>query len=1034
MAKEAHDNGDRAHQIFSNSTINDTVLSFKTQSNEPVRINYKESLKNVDLPSDKDLVVHTTYDQVFNLDYEKLGSFDYVFIDESHAFTSDINFRAGTISKLLYHLVEFGANHPEYNTKIIFMSGTPNVETLIIPEILKQYKVDHLFQKIKVDKAYATSPEINLVHLDTNDGNKREDTRIGEIKKYLKRGKKVVLILNNKEKMTEMTRLIHEKIDTSLKIGTFYSGSEGLCTVNILASKLGDYDVVLATNYFINGININKDLTEEETEKKTTSSQEYAVVVDLGCMYSKINAIETIQAVNRFRNRKCEATVFFPKIFKEDAKNLNRAFHLGKAVRVILGMNIYNNHLLSVDENVKPNKIQELEEQEERVMGLNQVLKNPLSISLTELDKSSIKEERKRVVKLLIETEARIYDDWYCSLDGFNYLCKDAGFIVNIEHKDVGEPLKEITEDQVELNNTIEKNFIENSLKDLIEKSKEVRKVFLQANGNIIDPKSTFVGNFVLKTKADEKYIFEGDFHPSYERGLNKLFRCIRNLCAFYNTENIIESLISYVNGSIALTYFDEKSFLKNIVAYKNACFARRSNKYMEASNFILSLDQLSSMNLGIDKYISPFYNVYTIKDTNKVKQLRESWALQQYEMLKYKLNSLYEKNDWIGYFSNTKKRKIKYDFLGNILCKGYLNGVEVQLYESKFSNEELIKQQNLEKLDFQLNQIVIHQLHSYGRDGLLKEYETIRVPRILKSQNLITPIILEEDTYVEPEVMEETDIADELDRSIKKTLRNLDINFDQLFRHNNPFVDSVYNYIRTKITQKDIQGVISYIENLIEDSSTKSTPGLLTALQKVQYDLNKVDQVFLTAFKSSEYMSYKNLTKGIKSPFNNTIFFSEEGVKLEDSKSKPNINLEGINIQDIYDSLSENSPLYINAIVPRVNFEGKKITLRRSNPSALKYTDKAYVVLNSKNEILYADFRKNQACNFLCNYAIVNEEFRLKNGIIPVKNKDRGIYNAITFEKDYYPKKYAHKTLENYSIEELNITVIDYLDYVKSI
>ena len=96
------------------------------------------------------------------------------------------------------------------------------------------------------------------------------------------------------------------------------------------------------------------------------------------------------------------------------------------------------------------------------------------------------------------------------------------------------------------------------------------------------------------------------------------------------------------------------------------------------------------------------------------------------------------KKNYWIGYYSKTKKRKIKYDFLGNILCKGYLNGVEVQLYESKFSNEELIKQQNLEKLDFQLNQIVIHQLHSYGRDGLLKEYETIIVPRILKSQNLV--------------------------------------------------------------------------------------------------------------------------------------------------------------------------------------------------------------------------------------------------------------------------------------------------------
>lgn len=1035
MAREAHDDGDREQQIFSNSTINDTVLSFKKQSNEPLRVNYEESLKNVNLPLNEDLVIHTTYNQVLNLGHEILDSFEYIFIDESHALTSDISFRAGTISKLLYHLVEFVANYPESNTKIIFMSGTPNVETLIIPEILKQYEIDHLFQKIKVDKTYKTSPEINLVHLDTNDGDKREDARISEIKKYLNKEKKVVHILNNKEKMADMTRVIHEKINPKLKIGMFYSGSEGQCTDNILASKLGDYDVVLATNYFINGINITKDLGTEITENKQTSSQEYALVTDLGCLHSRINAIETIQAVNRFRNRKCEATVFFPKIFRQDAKNPNGGFHFGNAARVILGMNIYNNHLLSMDENTKPNKTQELEEPEERVIGLNQVLKNPLSISLSELHTISINEERKRDVRQLIEKEVRVYDDWYYSLDGFNYLCKDAGFIVNIKHKDVGEALNEATEDQVELNNAIEKNFIENSLKKLINKPEDVRKIYFQASGKIIDPKSTFVGNFYLKTIAGEKFIFEGDFHSSHQQRLNKLFRCILSICKFYDKEDVIESLISYVNGKISLRCFDEKSFLKNIVAYKNACFARRSDKYIEACNFILSLDELYSMNLGIEKYTNTFYNVYTIRDTNRVKQLRESWALQQYEMLRYKLKSLkQEKKVWTGDFSKTKKIKEKRDYFGNLLCKGYLTEAELDKYESRFSNEELIKQQNLERLDFQLNQIGIHQPHSYGRDGLLKEYETIRVPRIVKSQNLIRSVFLEDDTYVEPEVIEETDIADELDKFFKKTLRNLNINFDQPSRHNNPFVDSVYNYIKTKITQKDIQGVTSYIKNLIKDSSLKSTPGLLTALQKVQNDLYKVDQVFLTAFKSSEYMSYRNLTKGIESPFNNTIFFSKEGAKLEDSRSKPNINLEVLNIQDIYNSLSENSPLYVNAIVPRVHFKGKKITLKRSNPSALKYTDKAYVVLNSKNEILYADFRKNQACNFLCNYALVNEEFRLKNGIIPVKNKDRGIYNSITFEKDYYPKKSAHKTLENYSIEELNITVIDYLDYVKSV
>ena len=108
MAKEALENGDRENQFFSNSSINDTILSFKSNNKESIKINYETSLHGVPLDGD-DLVTHTTYDQILNLTYDKLATFDYIFIDESHALTSDMSFRSDTIASLIYHLIEFVA-------------------------------------------------------------------------------------------------------------------------------------------------------------------------------------------------------------------------------------------------------------------------------------------------------------------------------------------------------------------------------------------------------------------------------------------------------------------------------------------------------------------------------------------------------------------------------------------------------------------------------------------------------------------------------------------------------------------------------------------------------------------------------------------------------------------------------------------------------------------------------------------------------------------------------------------------------------
>ena len=295
MAKEGWDEQNRPHQIFVNSSIEETVKSFKKTNAEELRVNYEKTLRGFDLPKSDNLVIHCTYDQILNLSHEDMATFDYIFIDEAHTLSDGISYRADVISGLIYHIIEFVAKKRNNKTKIIFMSGTPNVETHVIPEIMERYQIKSLFQRIIIDKKYKIRPILRLTHLDTDNQIERSDAVVSQINRYLKQGRKVCHIFNYKAKMDEYIREIQVKLSSSLKIGLFYSKSEGECTQNILSGKFGDYDVVLVTTFFINGININKDgLTEEDVKKGKISTQKYGLVVDLGNIHTKVSAMDTI--------------------------------------------------------------------------------------------------------------------------------------------------------------------------------------------------------------------------------------------------------------------------------------------------------------------------------------------------------------------------------------------------------------------------------------------------------------------------------------------------------------------------------------------------------------------------------------------------------------------------------------------------------------------------------------------------------------------------------------------------------------------
>jgi hypothetical protein len=984
LASEAwNSDNSEAEQLFSNSGIEDTLMSFKKEDEEIIKVSYENSLREVDLPSGKELVVSTTYNQVLNLSHEQLATFSYIFIDEAHSLSDGLNYRADVISALIFHLVQFIAKKRDNcKTKIIFMSGTPNVETHVIPELMEEYSIKSLFQRIIVDKKYKVSPILNLTHLDTEDTAEREDAVINQINTYIKQGRKVCHIFNNKSKMDEYIRSLQSKLSEKIKVGLFYSGSIGTCTQNILQGKFGEYDVVLATTYFINGININRDgLTPKDIESGVTSNQKYGMVIDLGRRHTKVNAMDAIQAINRFRNRKCHATVFLPKIFKADAKNTSRTFNFKSAGKVLLGINRFNHHLLSVNTDSKPYEIEE-EEGKDKIHLLEEVRRNPLFVSLNDINKASREERDKERVVDLINKKSRIYNDWFSSLDGYHYLAKDAGFISIIKHRSTSSSLEEVSEDQTLLENKVIENFLSDDkamiyLDNNIEPDK---RILVKSSGKITQPMSTKAENFHVVSSLNGRYIVEGDFHVSHERAVNRLISNHLRLCYWYGRETAIDILRFIVNPRTKFVNINSKSLLKTINSYITSCKAAQSEKLYQCYSYIRGLDILSSENLGVKKEVLETSIIYSIERPEIAAALKNQWADQQYSMTLYKISN-----------SKSSERKELLEY---------------------YSNAELVKDYDIQGLEENLNHLGSYKSF-VSRDGResRSSVESLKIPRILRSDVLLDFSDIEVHRLEAPKVSSMSDFKNKVNVVKGKLLRSIKDHLDELKL--DPTGKNIAEKIEDKLNKNLFLDTVKLLEVEIPELSINPTllGKLETHLNSIVTKIKDLNSIYYSSFETAEYSNYQDLKIHKQILFVRNTLFCEEDFTLESLDLSLSAKAKSLPPEKIYEAL----------YVSEGNRKRSKLPL--------------YLALDPVNgDILVCTTSKTTFCKNICIYAYKNRPFIMSDGSSPKLEFDKGPYKASTFRRDYLVATSSNKIILNYTLQIMDLDYKAYNSYISKL
>ncbi|MEQ6122641.1 DEAD/DEAH box helicase family protein [Pseudotenacibaculum sp. MALMAid0570] len=991
-------------QLFVNSTVEATLNSFKDSDKDTIKLNYQKTLKGTEIPKNKELAILTTYNQILNISHEDMATFDYVVIDECHILSDGLNYRANVIAKLINYLIEFVAKKRNSKTKIIFMTGTPNVEALVIPELMKEQSIEDLFQIIKIDKKYKVTPKMYLTHLDTTDTKSRDETVISQIKKYLKEDRKVVQVFNNKEKMDDYRRELQTKISSDVKVGLFYSGSKGSCTENILAGKFGEYDIVLATTCFINGINIYLDgISKDEVSKGGISSQKYAVVIDLGNRHKKVSALDAIQTINRFRNRCCNCTVFLPKIFKPDLSNNSRKFDLRNAGNVILGINKYNHHLLSANKNREANIIEQVM-QKQQIHYLNEIRKNPSKVTKEMIEKKMQQSKDENAVIRSIEKKTDIYKDWFYSMDGYHCLAKDAGILSIVKHIDDSKPLKDISKEHLPIENKVVKNFLDddkvlNYLENQLDPDK---RVFVRASGVITDPLSTSVGNFKVVDLKNGKYEVEGDFHVSHERAIDKLIHYHLKLSYWYGTEKAIEILRFLINDNIDFDPFKAPSYLKSIANYVSPFSYLTKDKYLKGINYLRALDYLSQKNIGIIKEVASTSVSFTFINDEIVSCLKNMWAKQQFEKIGYSINHIE---------SMQSKDELK----------------------QEFSDEELIREEDLEDLEDQLSKLTIYRPMRKNKNGEVRSHERIIIPRILRSDKLLSGMELDAG-LIPPEYSDLTDSNTEFKNFTNKIFKRLEDHMNPSSRSTHAHLEPIYNSLKIKLKKSDIQVGTEFVEGILNDPKKNKLPEVSKILNALRKDLKRLDSCLLSAFKTAEHLTYKNLHDHKRILFIEQIFLCDKDFKLESLDDKFTPDQPDLKITDVYDSLCKHSDTFTKAKKIKVRTETGREIINFSDSKPSKVTKSAHVIIDSKDNIIYANFDQKATCKFLCHYAYNNERFKMKDGSIPVKDFNKGIYNPNTFKRDYYANSSTTKTVVNYIIKVYDVNIKEYVTYVKSL
>ena len=720
IAKEAWTLQNREKQAFIHSKIQKVIDGFKDKDEDKKMINYEKSLH--DFNFHKIDTVHTTYNQLLNMPHSEMALLDYIYIDEVHTLANSLEYRDDVIAKLIHHIIDFVASKPKAKTKIIFQSGTPSLEYLVLQEMIQATSINHLFQTIKVDKDYRKKPILHLTPLETSDSSERTDAVISQIRKYHNEGRKVCHIFNNKKGMSNYIREIQTKLGKNLKVGLFYSGSKGKCTQNILSGKFDEYDVILTTTYFFNGLNINTDgLSEDDIIKGKTSTQKYGVVIDLAKKHTKVNAIDAIQAINRFRNRECQATIFLPQLFKEDKRFPSRKFNYNHAGKVILGLNRYNQSLLSTDSNAKSVAV-EPTERREKVHLLDAVRYHEKTVTFEAVSEMSTQDKNKLQILNQFDEKSLVYEDWLYSVDGYYYLCEKAKMLAIPKYNTNHKSLKKMTKDQIELENKVVCNFINND-NVLIYLSKHLEidyRFYVQASNKVNDPKSDHVDNFDVIDRKGGKYVIEADFHYSHERIINRLIHYHLQLSLWYGAETGIKILRELIKPNSKLLIKKSKMYIENISAYVKQGRASGNIKNLKALNYIRGLFSLSDSKVGITKNESLTSITLSIDDPKTLNLCKEMWAKQQYKMISYNLEN---KN-------NRDKKEL----------------------EEYFKNEEAIKSQDLEDLILQLNYIANYKPMKLDENENVLRPEIITIPKILYSESIVSQWGSFDEKHTEPE------------------------------------------------------------------------------------------------------------------------------------------------------------------------------------------------------------------------------------------------------------------------------------------
>lgn len=1004
-AWNSHDLKENEVQLFVNSTIEKTLNSLKNSDNETIKLNHEKTLKGTEIPKNIELAILTTYNQILNISHEDMATFDYIVIDECHTLSDGLSYRADVIAKLMNYLVEFVAKKRKSKTKIIFMTGTPNVEALVIPNLMEEQSIGDLFQIIKINKKYKVRPTMYLTHLDTTDVKTRDETVIAEIKKYLKENRKVVQIFNNREKMDDYRRELQTKISSDIKIGLFYSGSTGTCRENILAGKIGDYDIVLATTYFINGINIYLDnISKDEVSKGGTSPQKYAVVIDLGNMHKKVSALDAIQAINRFRNRLCKCTVFLPKIFKPDLNNDLRKFDLRNAGNVILGINKYNHHLLSVDKNKEAITLKEVTQKPE-VHYLDEIRKNPNKVTKKMIEKSTQQSKDENAVIRKIENKTSIYQDWFYSMDGYHYLAKDAGISSIIKHKDDVKPIKDISKEHLGLENEVIKNFLndDKALNYLENQLDPDKRIFVRASGIIKNPSSTSVGNFKVVDLKNGKYEVEGDFHVSYERAIDKLIYYHLKLSYWYGREKAIEILRFLINEEADFHPFKAPRHLKSIANYVSPFSYLTKDKYLKGINYLRALDYLSQKNIGIIKEVASTSVSFTFVNDEIVSLLKNMWAKQQFDKIGYGID-------------NVEVLQSKDEL------------------KEKFTDEELIREQDLESLEDQLSKLTIYRPMRKNKDGVVRSHERIVIPRILRSDKLLVAMESIDAGSTPPEYSDLRDTNTEFENFTNKISKRLNDHMTSSLRSAHIHLETMYASLKDKLKKRDIQVAIEFIEGRLNDPKKNKLPEVVKTLNALKKDLKGLNSCLLSAFKTADHLSYKNLHDHKTMPFIEQTFLCDKDFRLESLDDKFTPDLANYKITDVYDVLCKYSDTFTKAKTIKVRTETGREIINFLDSKSSKVTKPVHVISDSKGNIIYANFDQKATCKFLCDYAFKNERFKMKDGSIPVKDFNKGIYNPKTFKRDYYANSTKSKTISNYAIKIYDVNIKEYVIYVKSL